>query len=141
MGRRVAWSVMLLLLASVQSFAVTCNVRCALMGSPAKAAVTDHSMGGMEHCAGMSHARNGSASQSVEALQARAGTSCCDDVSRVKDPGAVEQIDVVLHPIDEMSVAGDIVLPALLQMHERLPAYSSTTPPSNLKSLASNLRI
>lgn len=141
MGRRVVWSVLLLLLASVQSFAVSCNVRCALMGSPAKTAATDHSMGGMEHCAAMSHARNRSASQSVEALQTRVGTNCCDDLSPAKDPGAVEQIDVVLHPIDDVSVAGSIVLPALVQMHERLPYYSSTTPPSNLIPLASNLRI
>jgi hypothetical protein len=141
MGRRVAWSVLLLLLASVQSFAVTCNVRCALMGSPAKAAVTDHSMRGTEHCAGMSHARNGSASQSVETLQTRLGTSCCDDLSLVKDPGAAEQIDVVMHPIEDVSIARSIVLPALVQMRKRLTAYSSTTPPSSLIPLASNLRI
>ena len=143
MGRRVTWSVLLLLLTSVQSFAVACNVRCALMTMDVKTAAVDNSMNGMEHCDGMSSgpSRNESALQSVQALQMHSGSNCCDDLSIAKDPGTVEQIDATLHTVTHASVTGSIVLSALVRRRERPPTYSSTILPSNLVPLASNLRI
>jgi hypothetical protein len=144
MSRRITWSILLLLLTSVQSFAVACNVRCALMATDVKAAPADNTMRGMEHCDSMSSAptQNGSAPQNVQDLHTPSlGATCCDDLSFAKDPGTVEQIDAALHPVTDASVTGSITLPMLVRGHERPPAYSSTILPSNLIPLASNLRI
>jgi len=140
MGRRVTWSILLLLLTSVQSFALTCNVRCALMATPAKAAITDNSMRGMEHCDSMPSTPSQDEPR-VQALQMHSSTICCDDLSFAKDSSPAEQTDIALHSLADASIAEFIILPAPVQKPERPPAYSSTILPSNLIPLVSNLRI
>ncbi|HEY6412780.1 MAG TPA: hypothetical protein VIX42_03785 [Edaphobacter sp.] len=139
MSRKVTWSILLLLLTSVQSFAMVCNVRCALMSAPAKATATDSAMQGMEHCDMPSApAKNGPAAQ---ALQVRSGTTCCDDLSFAKDPGTAEQTDISLHAFDHASLTELVTSPVSLQKHERPPSRSDAVPPSNRTTLISNLRI
>ena len=142
MSRKVAWSILLLLLTSVQSFALTCNVRCVLMARPAIAA-TVKSMPGMEHCSGMSTpTQNESvAVHSLQTSQACSGTTCRDDLSFAKDPGTAEQADISLHALDHASLTESITSPLSVQKHERPPSPSDTVPPANRTALISNLRI
>src|SRR5579872_2335115 len=142
MSRRFTWSILLLLLTSVQSFAVACSVSCALMAMPMKTASTGTTPG-MEHCENMSSAamQNKSATQSIQALQMTSSTTCCDDLSFAKDSGTAERTDIVLHSVANASVAEATHLPALAQRRERPPAWSVANLPSNLTPRASNLRI
>jgi hypothetical protein len=142
MSRKVAWPILLLLLTSVQSFALTCNVRCVLMARPA-AAATDNSMPGMEHCSGMSTpTRNESvAIHSILPSHACSGTTCRDDLSFAKDPGTAEQTNISLHALDHASLTESVTSPAPVQKHKRRPSHSDTVPPSIRTALVSNLRI
>jgi hypothetical protein len=139
MSRKVAWSILLLLLTSVQSFALTCNVRCVLMARPAQAS-TNNSMPGMEHC-DMPSVQNESASPSLQSVKANSGTTCCDDLSFAKDPGTAEQTDISLHALDHASLTELVTSPAPVQKHKRPPSHSETVPPSIRTTLVSNLRI
>jgi hypothetical protein len=139
MSRKVAWPILLLLLTSVQSFALTCNVRCVLMAKPAKAAAMDN-MPSMEHC-DMPPAQNKSASPSLQSATVTSGTTCCDDLSFAKDPGTAEQTDISLHALDQASLTELVTSPAPVQKHKRPPSHSDTVPPSNRTTLVSNLRI
>jgi hypothetical protein len=139
MSRKVAWSILLLLLTSVQSFALTCNVRCVLMAKPAKSAAMDN-MPSMEHC-DMPPAQNESATPSLQSLKANSGTTCCDDLSFAKDPGTTEQTDISLHALDHASLTESITSPVSVQKHKRPPSNSDTVPPSIRTALVSNLRI
>jgi hypothetical protein len=142
MSRKVAWSILLLLLTSVQSFALACNARCVLMARSA-AAATDNSMPGMEHCSGMSTPpRNESvAIHSLQPSKACSGTTCRDDLSFAKDLGTAEQTNISLHALDHASLTESALSPAPVQKHKRPPSYSDTAPLSNRTTLVSNLRV
>jgi hypothetical protein len=139
MSRKVAWSILLLLLTSVQSFALTCNVRCVLMAQPVQAS-TDNSMPGMEHC-DMSPAQNESTQPSLQSAKASSASTCCDDLSLAKDPGTAEQINTSLHALDQASLTESVTSSVPVQKHERPPSHSDTVPLSNRTTLVSNLRI
>src|SRR5580704_915771 len=126
MSRKVAWSILLLLLTSVQSFALTCNVRCVLMARPAQAS-TNNSMPGMEHC-DMPSVQNESASPSLQSVKANSGTTCCDDLSFAKDPGTAEQTSISLLALDHANLTESAASLAPLQKHKRPPSYSDTAP-------------
>ena len=139
MSRKVAWSILLLLLTSVQSFALTCNVRCVLMAKPVQAS-TDNSMPGMQHC-DMSPAQNESTKPSLQSAKAGSATTCCDHLSLAKDPGTAEQINTSLHALDQASLTESVTSPVPVQKHERPPSPSDTAPPSSRTTIVSNLRI
>ncbi len=139
MSRKVAWSILLLILTSVQSFALTCNIRCALMAKPIQAS-TDSSMPGMEHC-DMSPAQNESTQPSLQSAKASSATTCCDDLSFAKDPGTAEQTNISLLALDYANLTESVTSLAPLQKHRRPPSHSDTVPPSNRTTLVSNLRI
>src|SRR5579871_5040112 len=108
MSRKVAWSILLLLLTSVQSFALTCNVRCVLMANPVQAS-TDNSMPGMEHC-DMSPAQ-GKSQPSLQSAKASSATTCCDDLSFAKDPGTAEQTNISLLALDYANLTESLTSP------------------------------
>ena len=139
MSRKVAWSILLLLLTSVQSFALTCNIRCVLMARPAQVS-TDNSMPGMVNC-DMPPAQNESASPSLQSVKASSGTTCCDDLSFAKDPGAAEQTNISLQAPNHASLTESVTSLAPVQKHERPPSHSDTAQLSNRATLVSNLRI
>jgi hypothetical protein len=139
MSRKVAWSILLLLLTSVQSFALTCNVRCVLMAKPAKSVAMDN-MPSMEHC-DMSPAQNESKQPSLQSVKASSGTTCCDDLSFAKDPDTAEQTNMSLLALDHASLTELVTSPAPVQKHKRPPSNSDTVPPSIRTTLVSNLRI
>ena len=139
MSRKVAWSILLLLLTSVQSFALTCNVRCVLMSKPVQAS-TDNSMPGMEHC-DMSPAQNESTQPSLQSAKASSATTCCDDLSFAKDPGTAEQTNISLLTLDHVNLTESVTSLAPLQRNKRPPSHSDTDPLGNRTTLVSNLRI
>jgi hypothetical protein len=139
MSRKVAWSILLLLLTSVQSFALACNARCVLMAKPVQAA-TDNSMPGMEHC-DMPPAQNESPSPSLQSVKANSGTTCCDDLSFAKDPGTAEQTSISLLALDHASLIESVTSPVSVQKNERPPSHSDTAALANRTTLVSNLRI
>jgi hypothetical protein len=139
MSRRVAWSILLLLLTSVQSFALTCNVRCVLMAKPVHASA-DQSMLGMEHC-DMAPAQNEPTQPILQSARASSATTCCDDLSFAKDPGTAEQTNISLLALNHANLTESITSPAPLQKYKRSPSLSDTAPPSNRTTLVSNLRI
>lgn len=138
MSRKVAWSILLLLLTSVQSFALTCNVRCVLMAQPA--ATKASSMPGMEHC-DMSPAQSKSTQPSLQSPKASSATTCCDDLSFAKDPGKAEQTNISLLALDQASLTESVTSPVPLQKHKRPTSHSNTVSLSNRTTLVSNLRI
>lgn len=139
MSRKVAWSILLLLLTSVQSFALTCNIRCVLMAKPVQAS-TDNSMPIMQHC-DMSPAQNESTQPSLQSAKASSATTCCNDLSFAKDPGIAEQTNVSQLALDHANLTESVTSLASLQKHERPPSHSDTVPLSNRTTLVSNLRI
>lgn len=80
--RRATMSVLLLLLVSVQAFAVMCSVRCATMGH----ADTQNSMPGITNCHGMSnHPAIGAASYAVLAAHGCSSEICQSDLSLLQN--------------------------------------------------------
>lgn len=137
MVRKATWSVLLLLLASVQSLAMTCGVRCALMTMPS----VQSSMPGMEHCEGMSSGSE-SARHGVQSSQQCSSSICGDDLAVVKSPEAVvERTDIALSPLSDVIFRAFDLSPVSSQKAWPPPTGRSRTTLSNLNPLLSNLRV
>jgi hypothetical protein len=139
MVRKATWSMLLLLLASVQLLAMTCGVRCAAMAMPDRFAAAQSAMPGMEHC-GMSSMRD-SARHDVQAVQRCSSGICGDDLAVVKSPGDVaERADIALAHIVDVIFSGSAVLPLPIDTAWP-PLMSRSTTVSNLNTLLTNLRV
>jgi hypothetical protein len=148
MARKFFWSSLLLLLASVQSFASACDVRCAFMTMPAQSALMGDSMSGMVHCEGMPSASSSGKSDAgdlgwygLRVSPSCPSSSCTEELSATKGRVPTERTDAALHALVDMGVHTSRTVPALIQRQERSPDDRSKVPPSNLISLVSNLRI
>jgi hypothetical protein len=144
MVRKATWSIVLLLLASVQSLAMACGVRCTLMTMPAHAGVVQSSMPAMQHCKGMSSSTSGSESARLDAQASQRCSSgiCSGDLAAVKSIGvAAERTDIALSPLADVIFSGSVLLAVSSDKTWRPPASRSTKAPSNLNPLLANLRI
>lgn len=130
----------LLMLASFQSFAAACATRCAAMSFSGAAG----SMPGMEHCSGTMIAASGSDSGlgCIHAAQACTHEFCQADLPIANDHKPADQRDVLLHSSADACAGGAaVVARATFERNLRSPIENRNSLASHLVSPISNLRV